>query len=178
MSSGPLSALVAADAALRTGLAATHDLSRAIGWVERHPRTALVKGFLDLADGRRESPGETRLAHALHLMRLPVTPQFPVEIGAFTAVVDFLVDGEAVILEFDGRVKYGRTADEPDPFGKRRDPGQVVWEEKRREDRLRELGYEVVRVIWSDLDDPVALARRIAAAVARARRRRLGQRTA
>ena len=80
------------------------------------------------------------------------------------------------MLEFDGQVKYSRSADQPDPFGHRRSPQQVLWAEKQREDRLRELGYEVVRVTWADLDDPVALARRIRAAIERARRRRVGAR--
>lgn len=175
VSSGPVSALVAADAALRSGQTTRAELNRALGWVERHPGTAPLAAILELADGRRESPGETRLAHVMHLMHLPVTPQVVIEDDGFRAVVDFLVDGEAVVLEFDGRVKYGRSADQADPFGRRRSPGDVVWAEKRREDRLRDLGYEVVRVVWSDLDDPVALGRRIRAAVNRARRRRVGR---
>ena len=44
--------------------------------------------------------------------------------------------------------------------------------EKVREDRLRELGYEVVRLTWADLDDPSLVARRLEAAFARARTRR------
>jgi len=175
ISSGPVSALVAADAALRRGQTTRAELTRALGWVERHPGSATLGGLLALADGPRESPGETRLAHLLHLMQLPVTPQVVVEDGGFRAVVDFLVDGETVVLEFDGRVKYGRSADQPGPFGQRRSPGEVVWAEKRREDRLRDLGYEVVRVVWSDLDDPVALARRIRRAMDRARGRGLGR---
>ena len=174
LSSGPLSALVAADAALNQGLATPSDLDDAIEWARFHPRSAAVKQFLALADGRRESPGETRLAHALHLMGVAATPQVEVTAPGFTARVDFMVDGEDVVLEFDGRVKYDRTADQPDPFGYRRTPQQVLWAEKLREDRIRELGYEVVRVTWSDLDDPVALARRIGSAVHRARRRRMG----
>ena len=46
----------------------------------------------------------------------------------------------------------------------------MLWQEKRREDRLRELGYEVVRVVWSDLDSPQELAVRIFRAIERARR--------
>ena len=176
LSSGPLSALVAADAALHRGLVTRPDLDGALEWARFHPMSAAVKRFLALADGRRESPGETRLAHALHLMGVAATPQVRITAPGFTAYVDFLVDREDVVLEFDGRVKYDRAADQPDPFGHRRTPQQVLWAEKQREDRLRELGYEVVRVTWSDLDDPVALARRIGAAVNRARRRRLGLR--
>jgi very-short-patch-repair endonuclease len=178
LSSGPLSALVAADGALRWGKATPEDLETALGWVQQHPRSALVRGFLDLADGRRESPGETRLAHILHLMKVPSIPQFRISEPGFEAVVDFLLDDEKVVLEFDGKVKYTRTADEPDPFGNRRTPQEVLWHEKRREDRLREMGYEVVRVTWSELDDPRALAQRIAAAVRRARARRLVRQSA
>jgi very-short-patch-repair endonuclease len=109
-----------------------------------------------------------RLAHALRLQGVAATPQ--VAIPGSRAVVDFLLDEAPVVIEFDGRVKYGRDADEPDPFGHRRSREQVVWDEKRREDRLRELGYEVIRVIWSDLDSPRELAARIRRAVERSRR--------
>ena len=75
-----------------------------------------------------------------------------------------------MVIEFDGQVKYGRSADERDPFGRRLPGPDVLWQEKRREDRLRELGYEVVRVVWSDLDSPRELAARILRAVERSRR--------
>jgi very-short-patch-repair endonuclease len=173
LSSGPLSALVAADAALHRRWVTPEDLSSALVWARFHPRSAAVKGFLALADGRRESPGETRVAHALHLMRLPAVPQYEVSAPGFRAVVDFMVEGENLIIEFDGRVKYGRSESDPDPFGNRRSPQEVLWAEKPREDRLRELGYEVVRVTWSDLDDLVALASRLRAALHRSRLRRV-----
>ena len=175
LSGGPLSALVAADAALHRGLVTPDDLTQALCWVHRQPRSKPLKGFLALADGRRESPGETRLAHALHLMKLEAIPQYEITSPPFMAVVDFLLTTEKVVIEFDGQVKYGRTAHELDPFGRRLTPQQVLWLEKQREDRIRELGYEVVRVVWSDLDDLVALTRRIAAAIGRARARRLGR---
>ena len=113
-------------------------------------------------------PGETRLAHALRLLGIAATPQ--VRIPGSNAIVDFLLDDAPVVIEFDGRVKYGRGADELDPFGRRRSGQDVLWQEKRREDRLRELGYEVVRVIWSELDSPQELAARIRRAVERSRR--------
>lgn len=46
-------------------------------------------------------------------------------------------------VEFDGRVKY------TDPW-RNRSPGQVLWEEKRREDALRALDIGVVRI--ADVD--------------------------
>jgi very-short-patch-repair endonuclease len=120
------------------------------------------------ADGRHESPGETRLAHALRLLGIAATPQVP--IPGSNAVVDFLLVETPVVIEFDGQVKNGRSSDDVDPFGRRQPGRDVLWKEKRREDRLRELGYEVVRVIWSDLDSPRELAARIRRAVERSRR--------
>ena len=62
--------------------------------------------------------------------------------GVVGARVDLLV-GDRVVVEFDGLVKYegaeGRAA---------------LAAEKRREDWLRSLGYEVVRLTWADLDRP------------------------
>ncbi len=47
---------------------------------------------------------------------------------------------------------------------------QALWEEKKREDRIRELGYEFVRVYWEDLfgDRRIRTEQRIRAAIARA----------
>lgn len=80
------------------------------------------------------------------------TPELQVEFddqdGVF-ARVDFYFREYRTVVEFDGLIKYGdRTAD-------------VVMNEKVREDRLRDQGVEVVRVIWSDLLDPARLAARI-----------------
>ena len=158
---GPMAALIAADAALGRGLVAESDLSEAVEAVRGHPGTALIGSFLELADGRAQSPGETRLRHAFHLMSLSVTPQARITDGVRTAYVDFLLDDDPVVVEFDGAVKYGAN-------GLR--PGQAeLVSEKDREDWIRGLGYEVVRVIWRDLDDLVALAGRFAAAIRRAR---------
>lgn len=57
-------------------------------------------------------------------------------------------------MEFDGLLKYASPAD--------------VRAEKAREDRLRELGYEVVRLTWQDLADPVGVHAKVRAAFARA----------
>jgi very-short-patch-repair endonuclease len=169
ISAGSLSALVAADAFVRTG-GSVEDLGVALDWVRYHPHTTQLRSALDRVDGRHESPGETLLGHALHVMGVASTPQLAITDGSFRAVVDFLVD-KRVVIEFDGRVKYGRPSDTPDPFGRKQSPEQVLWQEKAREDHLRELGYEVLRVTWADLQNPIALAARIRNAIERARRR-------
>jgi very-short-patch-repair endonuclease len=70
--------------------------------------------------------------------------------------VDFLV-GDRVVVEFDGMVKYGGA-----------DGREALAAEKRREDRLRTAGYEVVRLTWADLHQPEHVARAIRQAMARA----------
>ena len=42
---------------------------------------------------------------------------------------------------------------------------KVLWDEKRREDRLRRLGYLVVRVTWAQLERPGAVAAAVRAAL-------------
>jgi very-short-patch-repair endonuclease len=69
--------------------------------------------------------------------------------------VDFLWRDWKVVGEFDGKLKYGRELREGE------DPGEAVFREKIREDRLRELGYIVVRWVWDDLRQPERLAARI-----------------
>ena len=72
------------------------------------------------------------------------------------ARVDHLV-GERVVVEFDGLVKYagaeGRGA---------------LAAEKAREDLLRSLGYEVVRLTGADLDRPQRVDAMVRAALERA----------
>jgi hypothetical protein len=101
---------------------------------------------VSLADGRAESPLETRGRLRIVGAGLP-TPELQVEIrtgGRLVAVVDAWFDEAAVAVEFDGRTKY------TDPW-RDRSPGQVLWEEKRREDELRALDIRVVRVVDADL---------------------------
>jgi hypothetical protein len=58
--------------------------------------------------------------------------------------VDVWFEDAAVAVEFDGRVKYD------DPFAGRT-AAQVLWEEKRREDEIRELGVRMLRIVQADL---------------------------
>ena len=77
---------------------------------------------------------------------------------------DFCWEEYATVGEFDGRVKYGRL------LRPGQDPGDVVFAEKRREDELRDLGREVARWVWDELETFDAVAARIHRAFARRRR--------
>ncbi len=76
--------------------------------------------------------------------------------------VDFWWPELRTVGEFDGRVKYGRA----NPSG--RPPEDVLWDEKRREDRLRVAGLNVVRWITQDLRRPADWIARLKAALASA----------
>jgi hypothetical protein len=104
---GPMAGLIAADAALRIGLVTEAGLSEA-GARMQGPGSPWMRRMLAHADGRAESPGETRLRYAVQVMGYAVTPQVPVVDGTFRAVVDLLLDDWGVVVEFDGFVKYGR----------------------------------------------------------------------
>ena len=146
--------VVAMDAALHRGLVRPEDLD---GLVSDHrcvPGVTRARTAALLAEASAESPGESRTR--LLLRQLPaglvVEPQAVVRDpeSRFVARCDFLVGGR-VVVEFDGRAKYGLS-------GTREDD---LWAEKLREDRLRALGYLVVRLTWQDLADPAAVLRRV-----------------
>lgn len=110
------------------------------------------------ADGRSGSVGESLSRVVLAELGLaPSTLQFEVRTtnGAFVARTDFAWEQQRVVGEFDGRVKYGRL------LRPGQDPGEAVFEEKRREDTIRDEGWQVVRWTWPDLTDRARLGERV-----------------
>lgn len=142
--------LVSADAALREGAITSAELTARAGKL-KGPRARLARRTAELADGRIESVGESRLRYVCVVGGIEVIPQATIRThdGEFVARVDFLVKDTKVVLEFDGRVKY----DDGD--------GRTLWNEKNREDVLRRLGYTVLRVTWADLENPGVVLSRI-----------------
>ncbi len=156
---GHVTGVVAADRLLNVRALTRSALESAARVVTGWPRSSRVDTMLALADGRSESVGESRLRLFCVGLGLRVIPQFPIaDDGGVFAYVDLLVEGTNLCLEFDGRVKY--TSGEP----------EVLWREKRREDRVRRRGYTFERVVWADLARPAALRRRLLGAVREARR--------
>lgn len=121
------------------------------------------------ADGRSESVGESR--HRVQLQRIGMpAPELQVDVpgpSGETDRVDFYFKDFATVGEFDGREKYGRLLRDGETAS------DALWREKRREDRLRERGLQVVRPVWADLyrDDVVARRYRRAFELAASRRR-------
>lgn len=146
--------LVSADALLRTDPSTDFSAALAVARLgNNEPRAELTAR---LADGRAESAGESRTRWVMRTTGLPV-PELQAWIrdgDGFAARVDFLFRQQRVVVEFDGMLKYTSEHD--------------LRAEKLREERLRELGYEVVRLLWVDLDHPQRGRAKILAAFARA----------
>ncbi|WP_139199278.1 hypothetical protein [Curtobacterium sp. MCBA15_013] len=139
-------AAVAVDAAIRGGTLALADLRQA---VPERPARGSVRAETVLAafHVRHESVGESFTAIRFVQLGLPpCEPQveFRHADGSVDRV-DFWFPSLGVVVEFDGRQKY------VDPsMLDGRDPADVLWAEKRREDRLRSLPAvrTVIRVTW------------------------------
>ena len=93
------------------------------------------------ATAKCESPLETIAWIAIYKAGL-VMPQQQMKIGIGqnqSAFVDMYweIGRRRVILELDGRSKYS--------------DNKVLFDEKLREDKLRAMGYEIIRCVWNDV---------------------------
>lgn len=158
LDAGAPAGTIAADHALHHGLVTTDELFAACTFVTGHPHSSRCRTMNAMVDGRRESVGETRVGILAFTAGIRLVPQVTIldEHGDFVARVDFVVEGTKVIVEFDGKGKYAEGG------------ADVLFAEKRREDRLRRLGWTVVRVTWADLYRPEKVVAWIRAAVAAA----------
>ncbi|CAA9308191.1 MAG: hypothetical protein AVDCRST_MAG61-1522 [uncultured Friedmanniella sp.] len=150
-------AVAAGDAALREGLAPA-ALAAALDDARGRPGVSAARRAVGWLDARSESAGESASRVVLHEVGLaPSTLQYEVldPRGRLVGRSDFAWPEHRTLGEFDGRVKYGRLLR----------PGQTaeeaLWAEKRREDALRDLGWQVVRWTWADLRRPDLLAERL-----------------
>ena len=155
--------LVVADSAIHKKLCTEDDVLRLFSDINHWPGSRRLQLVVRMIDGQRESPGESRCAYLFWVHGLP-KPIYQWEVtdehGFLAGIVDFGWPEHGVLGEFDGKVKYGRLLK----------PGQsasdIVFAEKQREDRLREItGFTVRRFVWDDLSRPVITAQRLAAAL-------------
>ncbi|MDX6262955.1 MAG: hypothetical protein QOH84_4643 [Kribbellaceae bacterium] len=153
-------AVVAVDAALRRKLIGEEELARLVDVTEFWPGGPGARAALAFGSRLSESAGESRLRVLIHNHGLPTPIQQYVfkDAAGFVARVDFYFPGQRTVLEFDGLVKYADGS------------AEVLVQEKLREDRLRALGVEVVRITWADLARPQSVVARLREAFARAGR--------
>ncbi len=163
------SAVVVADAALARGATTSEALSACLARMGSIPGRRAAARVLAFADGRSESAGESRSRVLLQQLGIPA-PDLQVEVrrpdGSLIGRSDFGWEDGGTLGEFDGRVKYGRL------LRPGQSAGDAVYEEKLREDELRDTGRQVVRWTWPELDTPRVVGERLLRAFARGRRGR------
>ena len=157
---GYLAGVVAMDAALARGVD-REALERSARACVRWPGARHARRAADLADGRAESPLESVGRVRFDEQGLPPC-ELQVVLGdedGPIARVDHYWEDQRTVAEADGALKYRSPAD--------------LFAEKRREDRLREAGFEVVRYTWDEVvRQPEVVAARVRRAFARAATRR------
>jgi hypothetical protein len=157
-------AVAAGDRALALGLTRA-ELEAGLLTMQRWPGVRAARRVVAFLDVRSESAGESMSRVRLVEEGLP-RPDLQREIfapdGRLIARVDFYWEEHKTVGEFDGKIKYGRLLE----------PGQriedVIFDEKIREDAVRDLGLQVVRWITRDLYRPGVLRERVLRAFARA----------
>jgi len=126
-------AVVAGDWALRQGMPVA-EIETVLAAGARAPGIRRARERLALFDERAESPLESLTRLALHRAALP-PPELQYVIGPYR--VDFCWPLARLVLEVDGRLKYSSS--------------EVLFEEKRREDRIRGQGFRMLRGTWDDV---------------------------
>jgi len=153
------------------------DLAQSILASQRDwPGSVKASRVLRFSDGAAETVGESRSRVMIARIGLPA-PQlqrcFYRSDGSLLARTDFFFEEFKTVGEFDGKQKYGRSLYEKNGRIEEVDLGEVVWQEKRREDAIRDEGNEMVRWVWFEVhgrDDE--MRKRFQRAFDRADRRR------
>lgn len=130
------------DHALKSAACTREELFDELGSRRRHGSSRRASAALDLATPLSESPLESILqvrlfesgwARPRQQAKLPL-------LGGGNAYVDCLWDDQRLVVEADGRYKYGPVAELL--------TGAELWKEKQREDDLREQGFGFRRPTW------------------------------
>lgn len=161
----PESALVSLNSALHRRLCSLDEVGTQFDLMAHWPRVRHLHVPVRMCTDRAESVGESRGLWLFWTQNLPA-PVLQLEVWHAARLIgrtDWGWPKHRGLGEFDGRVKYGRLL-EPG-----RDPGEVVFREKQREDRLREVsGAWMIRLVWADLRDPSQTAQRLRRLIAAA----------
>jgi Transcriptional regulator, AbiEi antitoxin len=156
-------ALVVVESALNKGLATLSEFREILAHCTDWPGGRMANRAITFATPYSESPGESLSRIAFDVLGLPPPCQQTLffDDAGFIARSDFYWVEHNTIGEFDGLIKY-TSSDKP---------ADVVIEEKRREDRLRDAGAEIFRIGWLEsLHQSPSIRRKALAAFDRAAR--------
>lgn len=133
------------DDALHRRLTTPEKILTVLGQTVEKRNTKKVRRALELADGRRESPAESIAAvrfyeHGIHGMSQQVS--FVIDEAGTQIRVDFCHRQARLIVEIDGLGKLYLGSGVPREELKR---------ERRREQWLRDRGWQVIRISWKEL---------------------------
>lgn len=150
----PISGLMALDAALAADRVSVEQVQLAAAALVGRAGHSRLATVVRLGDARRESPLESWTALVYDGWGFRLQPQFDVPGTPYT--VDARIVGTRVLVESDGKLKYTGPS--------------VLIKEKRREDEIRALGWQMVRATHELLAQPGVLLARTTSALARAAR--------
>ncbi|WP_127131851.1 hypothetical protein [Georgenia sp. SYP-B2076] len=144
------SGLASADYALATDAITQAELLAELEGMRGTRGYRRARRVVAMADGRSGSVGESLSRAQMHELHLPIPelqrPFFDED--GYVGRTDFWWEERQLIGEFDGKAKYQR-----DGYAGNTDPAEIVWQEKRREDRLRLLASGLTRWTWADAWD-------------------------
>jgi hypothetical protein len=141
-------AVIIGDAAVRAFGISADDLAIELDLAKNRRGAPGARRVVTFLDGHSESVGESRsrvMFRALDLPALKTQGNVFLEDGRLLGRVDFYDEDSGVLGEFDGRIKYGRL------LKPGQEPGEVVFDEKQREDAMRDPGFQMVRWIWDEI---------------------------
>ncbi|MGS2613967.1 hypothetical protein ACVCAH_05460 [Micromonospora sp. LZ34] len=148
------------DSALNRGLVTDDDLLAVPRLVRRRPGAVAARAVLAEADGRAQSPLETRTRLRCVDGRVPpdvLQLEVRDDDGYLLGIGDLGWRGPRVIAGADGRGPHGT----PD----------AAYADRRRQNRLVNAGWTVLRFTWADTLDPAYIPWTVRQAIAAAQRR-------
>ena len=138
----PVEAVVVADAVLHAGVCSVADLLQELTRHDGLRGVRRARAALGRADGRAESPPETRVRLWLHDAGLEPVPQYDVTdaTGRWIARVDLAFPWCRLAIEYDGLAVYGRA--------------EAFTRDCARQNDLVGAGWTVLRFTAADLRRP------------------------
>jgi predicted transcriptional regulator of viral defense system len=130
------------------------DLMQDLDRLESRRGLRRMSRSVEFATDLSGSYGESKCRVVIHLLGFP-EPELQYEFRDAQGSIypDFTWPELRKLAEFDGKTKYTRAEFTGG------DPGETVWREKKREDRLRRMDLRVTRILTSDVEHPERLAR-------------------